>query len=330
MKPVGVIANPASGRDIRRFVSSADAAPISDKVSMLARMVRALDALGVERAVFMPDPNGIALKVAHELRGELKTTAIESLALDRPEGNFSDSIRSAEAMRAMDCALIVVLGGDGTCRVVSKGCGDVPILPVSSGTNNVFPQFVEGTLLGLAAAALTLEIVDLSTCCEQVSVLELLGCGGEVLDSALVDLAVLDTDEIGSRAVWQAETIRELFITRARPTQIGLSSIGGWLPSPKRGKGLHLILGEEGEPVWAPIAPGLIQQVQVVSHRPLAEGETRQIKQRRGVVALDGEREIVLVPDRPLGVRYSRSGPRVVRLERTLDEAARAGMMTAL
>ena len=84
MKPVGVIANPASGRDIRRFVSSADAAPISDKVSMLARMVRALDALGVERAVFMPDPNGIALKVAHELRGELKTTAIESLALDRP------------------------------------------------------------------------------------------------------------------------------------------------------------------------------------------------------------------------------------------------------
>ena len=330
MKPVGVIANPASGRDIRRLVASAEAAPVSDKVSMLVRMVRALDALGVERVVFMPDPNGIALNVAHQLRGELNTTTIETLALDRPEGNFVDSIRSAECMRAMGCALIVVLGGDGTCRVVSKGCGEVPILPVSSGTNNVFPQFVEGTLLGLAAAALTLEIVDPSFCSEQVPVLELLGRGGEVLDIALVDLAVLDTEEIGSRAVWREETIRELFLTRARPTQIGLSSIGGWLPPPEPGRGLHLILGEEGQPVAAPIAPGLIKQVQVVSHRSLAEGEPWQIGLDRGVVALDGEREVVLVPDRPLSVRYSRSGPRVIRLERTLEEAARAGMMTAL
>ena len=84
MKPVGIIANPASGRDIRRLVSSADAAPISDKVSILVRMARALNALGIERAVFMPDPNGIALQVAEGLRGELTATSIETLALDRP------------------------------------------------------------------------------------------------------------------------------------------------------------------------------------------------------------------------------------------------------
>jgi hypothetical protein len=328
MKPVGIIANPASGRDIRRLVSSADAAPISDKVSILVRMVRALDALGIERAVFMPDPNGIALQVAEGLRGELTATSIETLGLDRPEGNFRDSIRSAEAMRAMGCALIVVMGGDGTCRVVSKGCGDVPLLPVSSGTNNVFPQFVEGTLLGLAAAALALELVDPMGCCEQVPLLELLGSDGEVADIALVDLAVIDAEDIGSRAVWRPESIRELFLARARPTQIGLSSIGGWLRSVEPGQGLHLVLGQEGSPVSAPIAPGLIEPVRVVSHQPLEQGKARAIEQDRGVLALDGEREIVLSGDAPFFVRLSQAGPRVVDLEGTLDAAARAGMMT--
>jgi ATP-NAD kinase N-terminal domain len=329
VKPVGIIANPASGRDIRRLVSYADAAPISDKVSILVRMVRALDALGVERAVFMPDPNAIALKVARELRGELKTTRIETLALDRAEGNFRDSVRSAEAMRAMDCALVVVMGGDGTCRVVSKACGDVPLLPVSSGTNNVFPQFVEGTLLGLAAAALALELVDPAGCCKQVPVLELLGNEGEVADIALVDLAVIDAEDIGSRAVWRPESICELFLTRARPTQIGLSSIGGWLRPMAPGQGLHLVLGQEGSPVSAPIAPGLIEGVRVVSAQSLEHGKTLPIEQGRGVLALDGEREIILSDDTPYFVRFSQAGPRVVDLEGTLDAAAQAGMMTA-
>jgi hypothetical protein len=328
MKPVGVIANPASGRDIRRLISSADAAPISDKVSILVRMVRALDYLGVERAVFMPDPNGIAQKVAHELRGELKTTAIEPLALDLPGGNFRDSIRSAEAMREMGCALIVVLGGDGTCRVVSKGCGEVPILPVSSGTNNVFPQFVEGTLLGLAAAALALERVDPDACCEQVPVMELLGEDGEVADVALVDLAVIDAEEIGSRAVWRPESICELFLARVSPAQIGLSSIGGWfLPrDAAAGKGLYLELGEAGEQVAAPIAPGLIGRVGVVRHGVLADGEVYPIGQREGVIALDGEREVPL-EGRRVFVRYRVSGPQVVNLAQTLEKAALAGMM---
>ena len=98
-KPVGVIANPASGRDIRRLISSADAAPISDKVSILVRMVRTLDALGVERALFMPDPQAIGGQVARALGGDLASTSVEILALERPQGNFLDSIRSADPKR---------------------------------------------------------------------------------------------------------------------------------------------------------------------------------------------------------------------------------------
>lgn len=328
MQPVGVIANPASGRDIRRLISSADAAPISDKVSILVRMVRALDALGVEQVLFMPDPHAIGGQVARALSGDLASTSVEVLALERPQGNFRDSIHSAKAMRAAGCALIVVMGGDGTCRVVSKGCGEVPILPVSSGTNNVFPQFVEGTLLGLAAGALARGYAEPKTCCKPMPMLELLAAGGESVDTALVDLAVIDTEDIGSRAVWHPERIRELYLTRARPTQIGLSSIGGWFHPREsgNGQGLYLELGATGEAVAAPIAPGLIGQVNVVSHKPLADGDVLPISHSKGVIALDGEREIVLTGE-PMHVRYRAAGPRVVDLERTLEEAARGGMM---
>jgi predicted polyphosphate/ATP-dependent NAD kinase len=327
MKPVGVIANSASGRDIRRLVSSANAAPISDKVSILVRMVRALDSLGVEEVLFMPDPNAIAQKVARELRSELTHTRVETLRLERAEGDFRDSIRSAELMRERGCALIVVMGGDGTCRVVSKGCGDVPILPVSSGTNNVFPQFVEGTLLGLVAAALARGYADPATCCERMPVLELLDADGEQIDTALVDVAVIDAEDIGSRAIWHPESICELFLTRARPNQIGLSSIGGWFEPVCAGQGVHILLGDGGKEIAAPIAPGLVVNVCVRQHDCMTNDEVRPLSHGTGVVALDGEREVVLAPGKPMSVRYSQNGPLVVGLERTLEEAASARMM---
>ena len=43
-------------------------------------------------------------------------------------------------MKELNVSCIVTLGGDGTNRVVAKGCGSVPILPISTGTNNVFPK----------------------------------------------------------------------------------------------------------------------------------------------------------------------------------------------
>ena len=43
-------------------------------------------------------------------------------------------------MRRMEVAAIIVLGGDGTHRVVVSECGSVPIAGVSTGTNNAFPD----------------------------------------------------------------------------------------------------------------------------------------------------------------------------------------------
>ena len=54
-------------------------------------------------------------------------------------------------MREAGCGALVVLGGDGTQRAVAKAWRDAPLVPLSTGTNNVFPLHVEATAAGLAA-----------------------------------------------------------------------------------------------------------------------------------------------------------------------------------
>src|SRR5579864_6701689 len=63
----------------------------------------------------------------------------------------ADSTRAAQILAEMDAGCIITLGGDGTNRAVARGCGSVPLVPISTGTNNVFPTFLEGTIAGMAA-----------------------------------------------------------------------------------------------------------------------------------------------------------------------------------
>src|SRR5919201_599750 len=53
-------------------------------------------------------------------------------------------------MRARGVGAIVVLGGDGTHRLVAKHCDTIPLCALSTGTNNVFPELREATVAGLA------------------------------------------------------------------------------------------------------------------------------------------------------------------------------------
>ena len=43
------------------------------------------------------------------------------------------------------------MGGDGTNRIVANAWKEATIVPLSTGTNNVFPEPVEATLAGSAA-----------------------------------------------------------------------------------------------------------------------------------------------------------------------------------
>ena len=46
---------------------------------------------------------------------------------------------------------VLVLGGDGTHRVAAQAWPEAPLVAVSTGTNNVFPEMLEATAAGAAA-----------------------------------------------------------------------------------------------------------------------------------------------------------------------------------
>ena len=65
---VGVIANPMSGRDIRRLVASASVFPNAEKASMVVRLTAAAGALGVGRVLVSTDAFGVSAAVLRESR----------------------------------------------------------------------------------------------------------------------------------------------------------------------------------------------------------------------------------------------------------------------
>jgi predicted polyphosphate/ATP-dependent NAD kinase len=155
---VGVIANPASGRDIRRLVAGASVFGNADKAGMVFRLLAGLGAAGVERVLMLPAADGLSTTLHRQLHTRHTVRAFESAApfpaledLDVAlDGTARDSEVAVERMLGAGVRAIVVLGGDGTHRVVAKACGDVPLCALSTGTNNAFPEMRETTVAGIA------------------------------------------------------------------------------------------------------------------------------------------------------------------------------------
>lgn len=68
MPCVGVIANPASGRDIRRLVAGASVFGNADKAGIVFRALAGLGAVGVDRALMMPASGGLSATVRRRLQ----------------------------------------------------------------------------------------------------------------------------------------------------------------------------------------------------------------------------------------------------------------------
>ena len=144
MSLVGIIANPASGKDIRRLVAYGSVFDNQEKVRILRRVLIGLAAVGVERIYYMQDYFGIVDRALSKVDLKIPISAL----ISNLTGTQEDSIQAAHIMASEGAACIVTLGGDGTNRAVVKGSNLVPILPISTGTNNVFPYMVEGTIAG--------------------------------------------------------------------------------------------------------------------------------------------------------------------------------------
>ncbi len=319
---VGIIANPAAGKDIRRLVAHASVFDNNEKVNIVRRVLLGLDALGVRHVLFMPDYFGIGTRALHGLK-----LSLHADFLDMPtEHTQADSSIAAARMREAEVHCIVTLGGDGTNRAVAKGCADVPLVPISTGTNNVFPAMVEGTVAGLAAGLVARGIVDTADAVHPTARLEILHAS-QLADIALVDAVVYDGRFVGSRAIWDVEGLRQIVLTRAEPYSIGLSSIGGNLDSFSLNpdEGLAIQVGRGNIQVLAPIAPGLIRRVGIQSFRRLKPGDSVAVESAPVVIALDGERTLAIHKREPLEIRLSRGGPRVVDIRATLRQAAAQG-----
>ncbi|MSQ07839.1 MAG: ATP-NAD kinase [Dehalococcoidia bacterium] len=313
MITVGIIANPAAGKDIRRLVAHGRVVSNQEKANTLRRVFAGLVASGVERILVMPDMSGLARPAAEDNKGRIKVEYLDMA----PAESQHDSTRAARAMADQGVKCIITLGGDGTNRVVAKGCRESPIVPISTGTNNVFPQMVEGTLAGLAAGAVATGAAPLDKVSRRSKTIEIF-VDGKATDIALVDAAVTYQAFVGARAVWQAENLAELFLTRAEPASIGLSSVGSRLRPVEIDEPHGLYIRLSGEPghnattVRAPVAPGVISDIEIKEWSLLKPGDRYEVTVCPGTVALDGEREVELLPRHKAEIALSMNGPRVV------------------
>ena len=321
MPCVGIIANPASGKDIRRLVAHGSVFNNNEKVNIVRRVMLGLDAVGVDRIVTMPDAFNICGKALDNLK--LKA---EVLPLDMPiDDTQRDTTRAAGHMRDLGVDCLVSLGGDGTNRALAKACGAVPLLPLSTGTNNVFPYMLEGTLAGLAAGLVASGAVAASEAVEQRPCLEI-EVNGNVTDIALVDAVVCDDLFVASRAVWDMTKVRMIIVAQCMAAQIGFMGLAGNLPRPGApGGGMVIETDPQAPPVLAPIAPGLIQRVGVRRYAQLDFEERVELPAGRGTIALDGEREIMMLPHDSIAVHLRAAGPLVVQPQKALTLAAEKG-----
>ena len=328
---VGVVANPASGRDIRRLVSGASVFDNAEKGSMVRRLMAGLGAAGVGRVLLMPAGDGLGASVHRGLRANRSTRLPALEELEMPlDGSWRDSERATLAMAERGVRAIVVLGGDGTHRVVSRACGDVPLCALSTGTNNCFPEVREATVAGLATGLVATGRVD-GPVLRRAKLL-LVERPGHEPDRALVDVAVTTARFTGARALWRPQDAREVVVTFAPAGAVGLSAVAGMLdPVPRDAPhGLHVRLADPATAervVAVPLAPGLVEPVGVAAVRRLAPGEAVDVAPGGGSLALDGEREIELHASETVRVRLSDRGPLTIDVDEAMAQAAAARLL---
>jgi predicted polyphosphate/ATP-dependent NAD kinase len=296
---VGVIANPISGRDIRRIVAKANNLQIADRANIVLRALAGLAACGVNDVVMMPERGGVAGHVLRQLaqsatRGERRFPRLSLLEMP-VTSTAEDSRRAVRIMSSHGVAAIIVLGGDGTHRIVAAECGDTPIAGISTGTNNAFPEMREPTVTGFATGLIASGAVPMEIGLKANKWLEVRIDGGAP-EIALVDVAIVAQQNLGARALWRAETFRELYVAFADPQLIGMSAIAGLVDPVGRDEpgGLMLRLAPAGAArivVRASIAPGLVEPVGVEEWRRLEAGRKVLTDLTAGTIALDGERE---------------------------------------
>jgi predicted polyphosphate/ATP-dependent NAD kinase len=327
MHTIGIIANPASGKDIRRLVSHATVIDNNEKVNIVKRIILAAQGAGVKKIYIMPDTFLIGYKAIDDLTCSKELLSGVEIIEMNVSGSAEDSTMATVIMEEKEVGCIIALGGDGTSRAVAKAIKDTPLISISTGTNNVYPQMLEGTVAGMAAAAISTQVCDIGNTCRRDKRIEIFK-DGEMIDIALVDCVISRQTFIGSKAIWDPVDIQKVIVSRAHPASIGFSTIVGvkLLVGEDSDFGASINVNEGESNLVAPIAAGTMKSIRVaepVVHK-LGEFFTIQML-NKGVIALDGEREIPFKKDQIFKFRITREGPYRVNIKTTLESAQENG-----
>ncbi len=322
--PVGICVNPYSGRDVRRLAARATNMTHEAKRDIVARIASGLNAAGVTDIFITKEPFRIA------------SMALEYMALDARvhllehdiANDARDTERALAAFRAAGCTAVVSLGGDGTNRAIARAAPDIDLVPISTGTNNVFPRLLEPTVAGLVAGHLARGHLP-RTLGAHAKVLHVRRADG-VVDVGLIDAVLLADDHVGNLLPFDAKRIRRILLTRAEPDAIGMSPIGGFIDVVEAADdcGLLVEMGA-GRTFDAPLSPGLFKRVSVASVRrvPL---DVPVLFQGPGVLALDGDRDHKLVVGAGASVTIRRDGPWVPDVPAAMRHLVATGMIAPI
>ena len=319
MSAIAICVNPMSGRDVRRLAARATNMTHEAKRDIVARIAAGADAVGVEHIYVTQEPFRIA-----SLALSLMPLSARVHVLSTPlTHSAADTEAAMAAFLAQGVDHIVSLGGDGTNRAIARHAPDVTLIPLSTGTNNVFPTLVEPTIAGMVAGlGARGRITDAAQRCKRLHV----RLPNGMADVGLIDAAFLEGDFVGNYLPFNAGKLRRLLLTRAEPDAIGMSPIGGLLEIVEAGDdaGLLVEMGP-GRTVAAPLSPGLFERVQVkrVTRIPF---DTPVVFQGDGVLALDGDRDHRLRPGLAATVSIRRDGPWVIDVAAAMRQAVANGL----
>ena len=332
---IGILVNPRAARDVRRLVTGASSVPVSERIAICYRIVRGLSALDIGQILMIPDRDNIAMKLKTAVERDRSSTSAklpEIRILDmRVTDSAQDTLEAVRLMVKAKVGAIMVLGGDGTHRLVAHACGKIPLVCISTGTNNAFPGNPEATIAGLAAGAVGRSLVTPDLVCHSNKRL-CVRVNSQDTIPALVDVCITTETQTGTRALWRSNRLRKLFLTFAEPGQVGLSSIGSLLSPTTRedDNGLAIDIdptAEEFKKLMAPIAPGLFEPVTITNYRPILINQKCVIDSSAGTLAYDGEREVTLFTGDRVEITLDRRGPRTIDVAKTIENIAYSGLL---
>jgi len=322
---LGLAVNPMSGRDVRRLAARATNMTHEAKRDIVARVAAGADAMGVTDIYITKEPFQISSMALEHMGLKARVHTIE-----HPLGNdASDTERSMAAFIEAGCKTFVSLGGDGTNRAIVRAAPDIDLVPLSTGTNNVFPVLVEPTVAGVVAglnACGRLPDAEANGIKSRVKVLHVRTPGGE--DVGLIDAVLLKNDHVGNLLPFDAQRIAQILLTRAEPNSIGMSPIGGLIHPvyAEHDHGLLINTSPDAQPLIAPLSPGLFREVPVSAVTEIAFDVAVPFR-GPGVIALDGDRDHKLGDGESATATIRRDGPFVIDVEAAMRWVVAQGIM---